>query len=89
MAAPSTHSDRESHSEGSTIVADRPTTGSAHDLESGFTADISMQEKDERKHPESTLVTWNGPSDPENPQNWPFRQKFAAVAIVSTITFIR
>lgn len=27
------------------------------------------------------LVTWNGPEDPENPKNWTFRHKWAAVLV--------
>ncbi len=34
------------------------------------------------------LVTWDGPNDPENPKNWPFKRKWAATIIVSTFTFI-
>lgn len=33
-------------------------------------------------------VTWNGPDDPDNPKNWPAKKKWAAVATVSSFTFI-
>ncbi|KJZ78858.1 hypothetical protein HIM_01631 [Hirsutella minnesotensis 3608] len=35
------------------------------------------------------VVDWDGPDDPENPLNWPFSKKFAALGIVSAITFLR
>lgn len=28
------------------------------------------------------LVTWNGPNDPSNPQNWPFWQKIVITAML-------
>jgi len=34
------------------------------------------------------LVTWDGPSDPDNPKNWPNRKKWAAVVVVSFFTLI-
>ncbi|KAI1279153.1 major facilitator superfamily domain-containing protein [Xylaria sp. FL0933] len=34
------------------------------------------------------LVTWTGPDDPENPKNWTFSKKWAAVFTVSLFTFI-
>ncbi len=89
MVSPSTHSNLASHSESSTILADRPATGSIKDLESGWVTDITIPKSDERQESKANKVTWDGPRDPENPQNWPFRQKFVMVAIVSAITFIR
>ncbi|TDL17023.1 MFS polyamine transporter [Rickenella mellea] len=34
------------------------------------------------------IVDWDGPDDPANPKNWPFKSKWAATAIVSAFTFI-
>jgi Major Facilitator Superfamily len=34
------------------------------------------------------LVTWDSPTDPENPRNWSFKRKWAAVFVVSSFTFI-
>ncbi|KAH8809088.1 MFS multidrug transporter-like protein [Xylogone sp. PMI_703] len=34
------------------------------------------------------IVRWQGPGDPENPKNWPFKRKWAAVFVVSSFTFI-
>ncbi|KAF8800056.1 MFS polyamine transporter [Phlegmacium glaucopus] len=33
-------------------------------------------------------VDWDGPEDPLNPKNWPYRQKWAATIVVSSFTFI-
>lgn len=34
------------------------------------------------------LVDWDGPDDPMNPLNWPFRKKFVATATISVITLL-
>ncbi|KAG6910336.1 hypothetical protein DXG01_011404 [Tephrocybe rancida] len=34
------------------------------------------------------LVDWDGPDDPANPKNWPYRRKWAATIVVSSFTFI-
>jgi hypothetical protein len=35
----------------------------------------------------STLVSWNGPQDPQNPMNWPPRRKTLIVAAICCISF--
>ena len=41
------------------------------------------------KHPQDpSLVTWDGPDDPENPKNWTTKRKWAATVVVSSFTFI-
>ncbi|KAF5313706.1 hypothetical protein D9611_010230 [Ephemerocybe angulata] len=37
---------------------------------------------------EIVWVDWDGPNDPENPKNWPYKRKWAATLIVSAFTFI-
>lgn len=37
------------------------------------------------------VVNWDGPDDPENPLNWPARQKWTNIgllAIITTLTFV-
>lgn len=34
------------------------------------------------------IVTWDGPHDPENPKNWPFRRKWMAT-IIGILSFLR
>ncbi|KAM4066943.1 major facilitator superfamily protein [Hirsutella rhossiliensis] len=35
-----------------------------------------------------SVVSWDGPDDPENPLNWPLARKAAAIGVVSAITFL-
>ena len=42
----------------------------------------------EPEHATSALVSWDGPSDPRNPQNWGKQHKDALVITVSLLTFI-
>ena len=35
----------------------------------------------------SNIVGWNGPNDPENPQNWPFWRKATITFCVAIVTF--
>ncbi|KAL0929776.1 polyamine transporter 3 [Colletotrichum truncatum] len=35
-----------------------------------------------------TLIDWDGPNDPENPQNWPKSRKFVNLALMSILTII-
>ncbi|KAJ5130084.1 uncharacterized protein N7515_006123 [Penicillium bovifimosum] len=44
--------------------------------------------KSNRSHADPKLVTWDGPDDPENPKNWSYKKKWAAVITVSLFTFI-
>ncbi|EJU04867.1 MFS multidrug transporter [Dacryopinax primogenitus] len=41
--------------------------------------------KEER---DPNMISWDGPDDPLNPQNWSFGQKWAAMGIVSVFTFM-
>ncbi|PNH47869.1 hypothetical protein VD0004_g547 [Verticillium dahliae] len=34
------------------------------------------------------LVDWDGPDDPENPMNWPDRQKWLNIGLISLLTFV-
>ncbi|KAF8593324.1 MFS general substrate transporter [Ceratobasidium sp. AG-I] len=37
---------------------------------------------------EETYADWDGPHDPQNPQNWSFRHRWAATVVVSLFTFM-
>jgi hypothetical protein len=37
---------------------------------------------------DSNAVGWDGPDDPENPQNWPAKRKWANVAALSIMTIL-
>lgn len=34
------------------------------------------------------VVSWDGPGDPEHPQNWPRPRAWAHVALVSVLSFL-
>lgn len=38
--------------------------------------------------PDPNVVTWDGPDDPNRPQNWPSRKKWFNMSIVSAICFL-
>ncbi|KAF3799808.1 putative transporter [Colletotrichum gloeosporioides] len=49
------------------------------------------QDPSQDKHlpePESFLVSWDGPHDPENPKNWDRRQKWTMSLIISAFAFL-
>jgi hypothetical protein len=48
----------------------------------------SKERTDEKATRDPNIVGWDGPNDPENPQNWPTRKKVTAVAMASMITFL-
>ncbi|OHF00731.1 major facilitator superfamily transporter [Colletotrichum orchidophilum] len=50
----------------------------------GNTKDVA--DKEANQNP--ILVDWDGPDDPENPQNWPIRQKWLNIATISMLTFV-
>lgn len=35
----------------------------------------------------TTLVSWDGPDDPSNPQNWPMKQKVLVTSLIGLYTF--
>ncbi|KAI1312690.1 putative MFS multidrug transporter [Xylaria venustula] len=41
-----------------------------------------------RLEQESILVDWSGPTDPENPQNWPTEKSFGHVIIVAALSMV-
>ncbi|KAF2198167.1 MFS general substrate transporter [Delitschia confertaspora ATCC 74209] len=44
--------------------------------------------EDEEGINEPNIVTWDSPTDPENPMNWTLKKKWGTVALVSVITFL-
>ncbi len=34
------------------------------------------------------IVNWDGPDDPENPLNWPAKQKWMNIGLLSAITLL-
>lgn len=61
------------------------------DVEKGVPpdADLTVLSDGERQQPrDPNIVDWEGPDDPENPLNWPFRKKVVATVIIASITFV-
>ncbi|KAJ5771190.1 uncharacterized protein N7511_003241 [Penicillium nucicola] len=62
------------------------------DLEKGDAQHPELEKsrtaKSNRSRHDPTLVTWDGPDDPENPKNWSNKKKWAATITVSLFTFI-
>lgn len=44
--------------------------------------------KSEKSMGQQYIISWDGPYDPANPQNWSSLKKWTAVMIVSGITFV-
>ncbi|WYZ36996.1 hypothetical protein EsH8_II_000502 [Colletotrichum jinshuiense] len=63
--------------EGATI---RPESGSGAEAGNRENAD-----KEEEQDP--NIVDWDGPDDPQNPQNWPMKMKWINVGLISMLTF--
>jgi hypothetical protein len=43
---------------------------------------------DTEEQDDPNIVFWDGPDDPENPMNWPSSRKWAAISMVSVVTFL-
>lgn len=50
--------------------------------------DTSGEKGRQQDEKDPNLVEWDGPDDPENPQNWPLRQKWTYTAITGLLTFV-
>ncbi|KXH43778.1 major facilitator superfamily transporter [Colletotrichum nymphaeae SA-01] len=48
----------------------------------------NTQDADKEAHHDPNVVDWDGPDDPENPQNWPMKQKWLNIATISMLTFV-
>jgi len=79
-----------------TSVISRPkdvyTTGEK-DIEKGHdTATISSadeaENEDNSPSPDPNIIDFDGPSDPENPLNWPSSKRWGMIALISAITFL-
>jgi multidrug resistance protein len=55
---------------------------STHTLSSG----APLEEQDEPRDP--NIIDWDGPNDPENPQNWAASRKWGIIAALGAVTLI-
>lgn len=79
----SRQSQRNSHDE-------QPRDKSASDVEAGAPSTVTEADKEAAAQPDSdpNIVTWDGPDDPNRPQNWTMRKKWGNMAIISCICFL-
>lgn len=75
------HSDQENLGEDSTTDTESQ-TAKADNRIGGGPPEKAADGDDE------TLVTWDGPQDPENPKNWSLKKKWIITIVVSLFTFI-
>lgn len=67
------------------IMSERKhTTQPDHDPEVALSHMLEVNEAPK----DLNLVTWDGPNDPDNPKNWPTRQKWINTVLISTFNFI-
>ena len=58
------------------------------DLGSKENNEVDQGDEDKRQTElESNLVGWDGPDDPENPQNWSKKKKYTTTVFYATLTF--
>lgn len=76
-----------------TDQADRPSIESTRDLEKGETNSkedngVDQVGEDNRQTLwENDVVGWDGPNDPQNPQNWKKSKKYIVTVFYSSLTF--
>lgn len=60
------------------------------DLERGVSPnpDVTALPDGNTQPRDPNIVDWEGPDDPENPLNWPFKKKMVTTVIISTITLV-
>lgn len=52
----------------------------------GSDTSVSGEEMDTDN--QKVVVDWDSPDDPENPMNWPTRQKVSIICVVTTNRFV-
>ncbi|KAL1966058.1 hypothetical protein VTN77DRAFT_4806 [Rasamsonia byssochlamydoides] len=78
----------------SSTIGDVTTKEVAVDEKTGYREEGDDVERgstpaDDKSSPrDPNIVDWDGPDDPMNPMNWPFRKKFIATATISIITLL-
>lgn len=88
----------EPRSSGSTprdVDVEKGTSPNASDLEgatmrpeSAPESTTNRGEADKETEQDPNIVYWDGPDDPENPQNWTMKMKWFNVAAISMLTFV-
>jgi hypothetical protein len=71
--------ERSEHEEAGNEVRDA--AAAEKDLEAGRLDTANMVGSKRSRTRDLTLVTWEGPDDPENPKNWPLGRKWVATLV--------
>lgn len=50
--------------------------------------EAALNPDDAPKENDPNIVDWDGPDDPQNPQNWPASQKWMNIAVISILTLV-
>ena len=87
--------DQERTAEKAQNTISTPSISSDHekDIEKGDPGAKDNNETDQggldrrRTEPENNVVAWDGPDDPENPQNWSKAKKYTTTVLYATCTF--
>ena len=66
-----------------TAIADN----NAYDIEDASLHTSADQEKEKDEAARGSLYTWDGPSDPEHPTNWPLWKKLITTVMLAATTF--
>jgi hypothetical protein len=51
-------------------------------------ARTEVRNGDDVEAADQTIVSWDGPGDPENPRNWDSRKRWTHIGIVAMVTFV-
>lgn len=63
-----------------------PSDSSTTDLEMGPAHQPPPTTDSDGEKPDANIVDWDGPSDSQNPRNWPSVDKNAHIVLVSLVT---
>ncbi|EPQ30900.1 uncharacterized protein PFL1_01798 [Pseudozyma flocculosa PF-1] len=83
LRSPSSSPSHSSHGSHALEHSEKAATGGAGGGSSSKDIESPPEKGDEN---DPYLVTWNGPDDPENPQNWPTTRKAFTVALICLLT---
>jgi len=80
--------------QGRGLISNQGSSGSPRDIEKGGPGPKERYEKEaatvDARHPpreSNNIVGWNGPDDPENPENWSTLKKCTVTCFYAALTF--
>ena len=70
------------------ISADEASSTQSRDIEKADSHPVpTAQDHDRQTHNDGILEQWDGPTDSQNPVNWPLSKKYTTTVLYSTMTF--